>query len=101
MLIASAVRHFPLRAERRMNRFPVPFEVSATILVSTLAVIIGVLNLRARASWVEPWDGVLWQEDGESLRAVEVSREGPGEIAGIRSGDLLVSVEGHEIANLG
>jgi two-component system, NtrC family, sensor kinase len=102
MLIASTVRHFPLSGlERRMNRFPVPFRVLATILISTLVVIIGVLNLRARASWVEPWDGVFWQEDGASLRATEITRQGPGEIAGIRAGDFLVAVEGREIANLG
>ena len=84
-----------------MNRFPVPFKILATILTSALVVSVGILNLRARASWVEPWDGVVWQEQGKRVQASEISQRGPGAIAGVQAGDILVAVNDHEIANLG
>ncbi len=84
-----------------MNAFPVPFRAIATILATTVLVIIGVVNLRDRASWVEPWDGVFWIETAEGLRAEEVDSGSPADLGGIRAGDLLKTINGREIRNLG
>ncbi len=84
-----------------MNAFPVPFRVVAAALLTAFLVTIGILNLRDRASFAEPSDGVFWEESARGLRASEVLPEGPGARAGIRSGDLLLSINGTAIQNLG
>ncbi len=84
-----------------MNTFPVPFKAIATILATVVLVLIGIVNLQDRASWIEPWDGVFWVETGEGLLAEEVDSGSPAELGGIRDGDALRAVNGHEIRNLG
>jgi len=84
-----------------MNVFPVPFRTVVTVLVTVLLVAIGAFNLRDRASWQDPWDGVFWIEAKTGLRAAEVIPGGPGALAGVRQGDLLVAVNGKMLANLG
>ncbi len=84
-----------------MNRFPVPFRTSATVLLTILMVTIGILNLRDRARWTDPTDGVFWVESKAGLEALEILPESPGSEAGIREGDILVSLDGRRIANLG
>src|SRR5437867_958909 len=84
-----------------MGYFRVRFKVLAAVLLTTLLVVIGTLNLRARAAWTDPWDGVFWEESSNRLRAAEVWPGGPGAGAGVRAGDLLVAMNGREIANLG
>ena len=84
-----------------MNAFPVPFRVVATVLVTSLLIVIGIVNLQDRASWLEPWDGVFWGEGGERLCAEEIASGSPATPAGIQQGDLLDAVNGREIRNLG
>jgi len=84
-----------------MNRFPVPFKIIATVTLTFVVVTIGVFNLRDRAGWVYPFDGIFWVETDRGLRADQVFKEGSGAVAGIRPGDLLISINGQEIANLG
>ena len=84
-----------------MNAFPVPFKVIATVLLTILMVSVGILNLRDRASWSDPSDGVFWEESEAGLRAVEVAPDGPGAQAGIRPGDILMSLDRRPVVNLG
>ncbi len=84
-----------------MNAFPVPFKAVATVLLTILMVSIGVLNLRDRAAWSDPSDGVFWEESEAGLRAAAVTLEGPGARAGIRPGDILLSLDGRAVGNLG
>lgn len=85
----------------QMNAFPVPFKIVVTVLVTSVLVGIGILNLRDRASWTEPSDGVYWVETIEGLRAAEVFQGGVGQQAGLRPGDVLVAINEQSIANLG
>jgi two-component system, NtrC family, sensor kinase len=80
-----------------MNSFPVPFKILLTILLTCLLVVVGIINLRDRAVWVDPTDGVRWVDSGQGLRAEEVSSGGPAEAAGIRSGDLLIGINGQGV----
>ena len=48
-----------------------------------------------------PSDGVWWVEDGGHLRAERVDADGPGQKAGIKEGDRLLSVDGRNITNVG
>jgi membrane-associated protease RseP (regulator of RpoE activity) len=84
-----------------MNAYPVPFKIIATTLLSLFLIIIGLMNLRDRAIWMEPSDGVLWIESEGGLTAVNVDTGGPGDQAGIHAGDRLVSINNRAIKNLG
>ncbi len=83
-----------------MNAFPVPFKIVATILLTGLLVGIGIFNLRDRASWMDPSDGVFWIETSRGLEAATVDADSPGERAGIRPGDLLVAIDGQPVSDL-
>jgi two-component system NtrC family sensor kinase len=85
----------------KMNTFPMPFKIVAATLMTIFVVTIGILNLRDRTSWKDPTDGVFWVESASGVKADEVVPDGPGARAGIRPGDLLGSLEGKPIANLG
>src|SRR5262245_39774043 len=84
-----------------MNSPRLRFKVLATVLLTSLLVLIGALNLRDRATWTDPWDGVFWEESVNQLRAADVARDGPAASAGIRVGDALSAINGRNIANLG
>ncbi len=84
-----------------MTLFPVPFRIVVTVLISTLVVTIGILNLRDRATFAEPTDGVFWTESAQGLVATTVAVEGPAARSGIKAGDVLVSVNGSPVSNLG
>src|SRR5512135_2692095 len=53
----------------RMNAFPMPFKIVATTLLTIFIVTIGVLNLRDRASWKDPTDGIFWVQTSSGLKA--------------------------------
>lgn len=84
-----------------MNSYPGTFKTIAITLLTVLAVSTGVLNLRDRWSWQDPTDGVFWVESGSGLAAEEVLPGGPASRAGIKPGDILLSMEGRPVANLG
>jgi two-component system NtrC family sensor kinase len=98
--------HYHGRASRspefsKMNAFLAPFKVVATVLLTILMVSLGVLNLRDRTSWSDPSDGIFWEQSEAGLRALEVAPDGPGAQAGIRPGDILLSLDGRLVGNLG
>lgn len=84
-----------------MNAFPVPFKIVTIVLITMLAVTIGILNLRDRASFAEPTDGVFWDQAGEGLVASWVVPGGPADSAGVKVGDRIVTINGISIRNLG
>jgi PAS domain S-box-containing protein len=84
-----------------MSVLPVRFKTALTVLLTGLLVLVGVLNLRARAAWTDPWDGVFWEESGSRLRAGEVAALGPAAPAGILPGDLLVAINDQPVRDLG
>ena len=90
-----------VHASVRMNKFPVPLRFVAAVLLSGILVLIGIVNLRDRAAWMDPTDGVYWAESEGGLKAVAIDPGGPGSHAGIREGDQLVSVNGNAVQNLG
>ncbi len=98
----GAYRHNArMDASVRMNAFPVPFRFIATALLSCIIAALGILNLRDRAAWTDPTDGVFWIESEGSLTAGTVDAGGPGSLAGIGTGDRLLYVNDQAISNLG
>jgi len=62
---------------------------------------IGVFNLRDRAAWTDPTDGIFWIETSRSLKADRVITDRYGRHAGIRPGDILIAINGQRVSNLG
>jgi PAS domain S-box-containing protein len=62
------------------------------VVVAIVLVALALANLRARATWHEAEDGVLWAQSAEGVVAREVANGGAGMRAGIVAGDLLVAI---------
>ena len=69
-------------------------------LLSVAAIGFSWINFQKDRQFSSPYDGVWWVENGPHLRAQRVEADGPGEKAGIKPGDLLVSVQGHSVSNV-
>ena len=70
-------------------------------LLSVAAIVFACINFQKDREYSSPYDGVWWVEDGAHLRAQRVDVDGPGEKAGIKPGDILVSVQDHKVTNVG
>ncbi|MSO55749.1 MAG: PAS domain S-box protein [Acidobacteria bacterium] len=57
----------------------------------------GALNIAVRATWHQLEDGVLWGARPEGVTAIDVATRSTAMDAGIRSGDLLVAINGAPI----
>ena len=55
-------------------------------------VLLAVLNFRQESKFQQPDDGVWWVEAHGGLQASRVIPDSPGQLAGIRKGDLLTAV---------
>lgn len=84
-----------------MNTFPVPFKFVAAALLTCALAVVGMLNLRDRATLAVPSDGVYWVESESGLKAMEVAPDGAGNRAGIQAEDLLLSIDGQPLTDLG
>src|SRR5689334_2162996 len=62
------------------------------VLLTVTAVVFGIVNWRQRVSFEVPDDGVSWTDSDQGIRAIFVSPDSPGERAGIKPDDLLVSI---------
>src|SRR5260370_1979951 len=71
----------------------------AMILVglTVAAVIFGIINFQQRLSFDVPDDGVSWTDSEHGTRAIFVAPNSPGERAGIKPGDVLVSIDGQPV----
>ena len=70
-------------------------------LLSVAAVVFAWLNFQKDSETLTPYDGVWWVESGDHLQAQRVDVNGPGEKAGIKQGDVLMAVNGHDILGVG
>ncbi|HEV2177255.1 MAG TPA: ATP-binding protein [Terriglobia bacterium] len=78
-----------------MNPTPqVRFTTLLVALLSGALIVCGYLNFRQRANYQLPTDGVSWVDSSDGVQAWIVAAAGPASSAGIREGDLLVSVDG-------
>ena len=70
-------------------------------LISVAAITFAWINFQKEREFSSPYDGVWWVEDGTRLKAERVDVDGPGQKAGVKTGDRLVAVDGHAVANVG
>src|SRR3989337_2902724 len=66
-------------------------------LVTLAALVCGGVNFPERARYVRPHDGIDWDETPEGVQASIVWQDTPGDRAGIRPGDILLSIDGNPI----
>ena len=85
---------WPLPRDHRQIGVEGGFDLLPPILDDLLTY--GRVNKPAR-----PWLGVFSAESGDEIIVASVAEKGPAAEAGIRRGDVLASVGGSEIENLG
>jgi PAS domain S-box-containing protein len=69
-------------------------------LLSLAAVVLAWINFQKDSEWFSPTDGVVWFESGDHLQAHRVDAHGPAEKAGVKQGDMLLAVDGHNVSNV-
>ena len=83
---------------RRMNRdFQIRFTAILLALLTTAAVVYAGYNFSAERQFQVPNDGVWWFEHQGKLTANRVEAGGPGTRAGVKVGDQLAAIDGHEV----
>jgi two-component system, NtrC family, sensor kinase len=65
--------------------------VVALALFTVAAAVLASLNFAKEGSYQEPTDRVWWVESAGGLKAQRVLKDGPGQRAGIKAGDLLIA----------
>jgi two-component system NtrC family sensor kinase len=72
-----------------------PFQIRVAVLLlagfTVAAAILAALNFAKEGSFSQPTDQVYWVEAPGGLKAERVLKDGPGQRAGIKAGDLLVA----------
>ena len=63
-------------------------------LFTAAAIVFAILNFNQENNFQTPTDGVWWVEAQNGLQAQRVISNGPGQRAGIKTGDLLLSANG-------
>src|SRR5215475_5873533 len=77
--------------------------VSALLMIVSAALVVAAaINFQQQSKFHLPDDGITWLDrntsDGEQAVAVNIVPGSPGERAGIRVGDILVSVGGYHVS---
>ena len=94
---------------RQLHRPPAPmardlqtrFFAVFLALLSVAAIVFAWINFQKEREFVAPYDGIWWVEEAGHLRAERVDIDGPGQKAGIKQGDRLVAVDGHNVVDVG
>jgi two-component system NtrC family sensor kinase len=75
----------------------VKIRVSVVLLAffTVTAAVFACFNFIQERNYQSPTDGVWWTEAHGGLEAQRVKQAGPGDLAGIKQGDLLIAAAGH------
>ncbi|HYR42110.1 MAG TPA: ATP-binding protein [Terriglobia bacterium] len=71
----------------------------ATLLLTLAILILGGLNAQQKRRYIPPDDGASWIAGPEGVQARLVVADGPADKAGIRRGDVLKAINGHDLRN--
>jgi len=78
-----------------VSRVRTLLRLSAPLVVVLALICLAVLNMAARANWMEMEDGVLWSDErGYSAVASTIAEGSPAARAGIQPGDVLLAIDG-------
>jgi PAS domain S-box-containing protein len=67
------------------------------VAIFALFLALGGLNIVKKATWKEPYDGVVWEEKPRGLTALKVEMDSPADIMGIKKGDILFKINDNPI----
>jgi PAS domain S-box-containing protein len=70
----------------------------AVLGIALLLAALGIYNIVLKATWTLMDDGVFWREGPAGLYAARVAAGGPADRAGVKTGDILLAVDGEEAA---
>lgn len=62
--------------------------------------LLGAINFYRNITWKTPDDGVTWQLKDGRLKAVKVDPNSPADLAGIKKGDILYSINRNPVENI-
>src|SRR5581483_6069619 len=79
------------------KRTPIRFTTALVTLLSLVLVTLAVLNFQQRRRYQQPEDGVSWVDSPEGVVAWIVAKGGPGDRAGIREQDRLLTINGKPV----
>ena len=104
-LLSQQWRRFSGRAATQqpqpMNReFQARFSVIFLSLLTVAAIVFAVLNFKLEHQSAIPDDGVWWLERNGQVIADRLDPNGSAALAGVRNGDVVVSVNGHAVDSL-
>src|ERR1039457_4913168 len=69
-------------------------------LLGVAVISLGAINLRQQHQYQLPDDGVFWVESGQGVMARDVIAAGPADAAGLKSSDILISINGRAVAKV-
>ena len=67
------------------------------LLPAAILIVLGGLNVYKKATWTEPFDGVIWDNRPEGLTAIRVEEDSPAYLAGIERGDVLFKINDNPV----
>jgi two-component system NtrC family sensor kinase len=73
------------------------FGAVVLVFLTIAAVVFGIINFQQRLSFEVPDDGISWKDTEQGILAIFVAPDSPGDRAGIKSGDVLVSIDGQPV----
>jgi len=69
------------------------------LAVVIILIVLGFFNISRKLSWREPYDGVIWEDSPSGLTAAKVDEDSPAYLSGIKSGDILFSINNTPVKN--
>src|ERR1700728_3027058 len=82
-----------------MREFRQQLVSALLVIVTVAAVIAAAINFQQQSRFALPDDGVAWTDDGDRVVAAYVTPGSPALKAGLRTGDVLLSIEGVHMDN--
>ncbi|HET9316739.1 MAG TPA: PDZ domain-containing protein, partial [Vicinamibacteria bacterium] len=70
---------------------------AVVLLVALVLASLGIYNIVLKATWTIMDDGVFWKDTSTGVVASRVAAGGPGALATIKVGDVLLAVGGQEV----
>ncbi|MBM3310368.1 MAG: PDZ domain-containing protein [Candidatus Aminicenantes bacterium] len=62
------------------------------LIALVLLLVLGGFNVVRKIRWQEPADGATWEARSTGLTAIRVEMDGPAELAGVKKGDVVHSI---------
>jgi two-component system NtrC family sensor kinase len=86
-----------LPSKRMKSDFQIRFTAGLLILLTTAAVVLGLINFQKEREYQVPYDGIWCVEKDGALNVARIDPNGPGAKVGIAVGDQLIAINHREV----